>query len=149
MAVNVKAELLIKRPREDVAAFAMNPDNDPVWNGGISEARMLTEPPLGPGTRVERVASFLGRSIEYVMEVVEYDPLALLGMRSIKGPFPMRVAYEFEDSADGTLARIRVQGDAGGFYSFAGPVLSRAVKRNITKDLKTLKRLMESSGDTA
>jgi uncharacterized membrane protein len=121
MAVDVRAEIVINRPRDEVASYAMNPDNDPVWITGISEATMLTERPLAEGTRVQRLARFLGRRIEYVLEVVEHEPVALLAMRSVKGPFPMEVTYEFQEVAEGTLVRIRLQGDAGGFYRLAGP----------------------------
>jgi len=148
VAVNVQVEVVINRSRSDVASYAMDPGNDPIWISGIVEAKALTEPPLAAGTRVERVAKFLGKRIEYILEVVEYDPETLLVMKSIKGPFPMEVSYRFQETPGGTLARIQVQGEAGGFYSrIAGPVMSRAVKRSITKDLKTLKRLLESSGD--
>ena len=91
MAVDVQAEVTIARSREEVVSYAMDPAHDPIWISGITEARMLTEPPLGQGTRVERVAKFLGRRIEYVLEVTEYEPNSLMAMRSIKGPFPMRV----------------------------------------------------------
>ena len=147
MAIDVKAEIIIDRSREDVASFAMDPDNDTVWIGGITEARMLTEPPVAQGTQVERVATFLGKRIEYVLEVIEHDPKAILAMRSVKGPFPMVVSYEFEEATGGTLARIRIQGEAGGFYRLAGPLLARSVKRNITKDLARLKALLESEAD--
>ena len=79
--------------------------------------------------------------------MVEYDPPALLVMRSIKGPIPMTITYGFEDSGGDTLARIRVEGEGGGFYKLAAPLLSRAVKRSITRDLRNLKRLMESRAD--
>ena len=144
MAVDVTVDIIIDRPRGDVTAYAMNPDNDPVWISGIQHARMLTEPPLAIGTRVERMAAFLGKRIEYVLEVVEHDPQKLLAMRSVKGPFPMRVTYEFEEAGGGTLARIHIQGETSGFYRLAAPLMSRAVKRNVTNDLRALKRLLES-----
>ena len=93
-----------------MSAYAMNPDNDPVWITGIVEAKMLTDPPLAQGTQVERIATFLGKRIEYVLEVAELNPQSRMAMRSIKGPFPMEVDYEFEDAAEGTVARIRVRG---------------------------------------
>ena len=146
MAVNVQVEVVINRSRNDVASYAMEPSNDPIWISGIVEAKSLTEPPLAPGTQVERVAKFLGKRIEYVLEVVEYDPDSLLVMKSIKGPFPMEVSYRFQETPGGTLARIHIQGEASGFYSkITGPVMSQAVKRNVTKDLKRLKRLLESN----
>ena len=144
MAIDVTAETTIARPRDEVAAFAMDIVNDPVWISGVIEAKMLTEPPLATGSQVSRVATFLGRRIEYVNEVVDYNLQSGMGMRSIKGPFPMNLTYAFDDAADGTRARIRVQGEASGFFKLATPVLSRAVLRSITTDLETLKRLLES-----
>ena len=61
--------------------------------------------------------------------------------------FPMKVWYEFEEASNGTVARIRIQGEASGFYKLAGPMMSRAVKRNITNDLETLKDLLEAEAD--
>ena len=147
--MEVTAETVIYRPRPDVASFAMNPDNDTRWIGGIVHARSLSDPPLSKGTRVERTAKYLGKRIEYVNEVVEHDPVGMLVMRSVSGPFQMTIRYQFEESPGGTLARIQVQGEAGGFFKVAGPVLAQMVKRNVTKDLKTLKQLLESeAGDT-
>ena len=147
MAIDIKVEVLIHRSREDVTSYAMNPDNDPVWISGIVEAKMLTDPPLGRGTQVSRVARFLGKRIEYVLEVVDYDPSSLMQMKSVKGPFPMEVFYQFEEADEATLARIRVQGEASGFFRIAGPIMARSVKKNITNDLKALKLLLESGRD--
>ncbi len=144
MSIDVTAETVIDRAREDVARYAMEPDNDPTWIGGIVEAKRLSEGPIGEGTRVARVAKFLGKRIEYVNEVVEYDAQGLLVMRSVSGPFPMQIRYEFEERAGGTLARIRVQGEGKRFFRMWEPLLRRMVKRNVSKDLKRLKRLMEA-----
>ena len=147
MAVDVQVEVLINRPRNEVTSYAMDPGNDPIWISGIVEAKALTDPPMSTGTQVARVAKFMGKRIEYVLEVVEYDPESFLAMKSVKGPFPMEVSYRFQETTGGTLAQIHVQGEASGFYSkIAGPVMSLAVKRNVTKDLKRLKGLLESKG---
>ena len=149
MAIDVKAEVVINRAPEEVANYAMNPDYDPVWISGISQAKMLTDPPFGRGTQVSRVASFLGRRIDYVLEVVGHEPGSLLAMRSVKSPFPMEVTYEFKEISGGTLARIRIEGEASGFFKLTGPLMAPMVKINITKDLKTLKRLLESGANKA
>ena len=145
MGINVTAEVGIKRSRDDVAAYATNPDNDTQWIGGIREAKMLTDGPVGQGTQVERVASFMGKRIQYILEVTDFAPGERMAMRSIKGPFPMQVSYEFEESSDGCLARIQVRGDSSGFFKIASPVLAQGVKKNIGKDLKNLKAIMEAA----
>ena len=64
MAIDVKAEVSINRSPEYVANYAMNPDYDPIWISGISEAKMIADPPFREGTQVSRVASFLGKRID-------------------------------------------------------------------------------------
>jgi uncharacterized membrane protein len=145
MPVDTTASIDIQRPAEDVAAFLREPDNDPVWIGGIKSARLLGSRPVGVGSQVERVATFLGQKIEYVNEIVELTPSKLV-MRSVRSPFPMRVTYGYDAIGPSlTRAWVRVEGDASGIYGLAAPLMNRAVKRSITSDVKRLKRLLESS----
>jgi hypothetical protein len=140
---DVTVETVIRRTREDVAAYAMNPEHDRSWIGALTEVNVLTEGPIGAGTRVERVAQFLGRRIEYVNEIVEYAPPARLRMQSVKAPFPMKVDYELDEIDGGTLVRIRTEGNASGFYKLAGPLLDRAVRKGVASDLRRLKAILE------
>lgn len=147
MSVDVTVEQAIDRPPGEVAAFAMDPANDARWIGALTSVRRLTDGPVGVGTKVERVALFLGRKMEYVNEIVEYAPPRRLAMRSVKAPFPLSVTYEFEERPDGaTLARIHTAGEGTGFYAVTAPVLSAMVRRGVERDLATLKRLLESGG---
>lgn len=44
-------------------------------------------------------------------------------------------------------ARINVQGERSGFLKAAGPLLARQVKKNLKRDLETLKSRTESGAD--
>jgi uncharacterized membrane protein len=144
MSTDVEVETVIRRPRGEVADYAMDWRNDTTWIRALSEARQVTDGPVGVGSRVERVAGFLGKRIEYVNEIVELDPGERLVMRSVKAPFPMTVVYEFEDADGGTRMRIRTEGDASGFYKLAGPLLAAAVRRGVAGDLAKLKATLEA-----
>ncbi len=144
MAVDVTVETVINKPREQVAGFVMDPSNDMKWIGALKEVQLLTPPPVGVGARVERIAAFMGKRIEYVLEITDFRPGHLLDMKSVKGPFPMRVMYQFEDKDSGTLVRVKAYGEAGGFYKFAGPMLAQSVKRHMAGDLERLKQVLES-----
>ena len=143
MSVDVTVEREIARERPTVAGFVMDPANDTRWIKALDSVRTLGDGPVGPGTRVERIASFLGRRIEYVNEIVELVPGERLVMRSVKAPFPMEVRYELDEAGDGTRMRIRATGDASGFYRVAGPLLGAAVRRGIERDLDELKKVLE------
>ena len=127
MAIDVKAETEIECAPADVAAFAMEAENDPHWIGGISTARRL-----------------MSRRIEYVMDVIELVPNERIVLKSVQAPFPMRVTYEFLERGDKTLASVRVEGDPSGFYKIAGGLIAPAVKKNLSGDLKRLKAIVES-----
>ena len=150
MAIDVNVDTLIRRPPSEVARYAMAPENEPVWISGISHSRLLTDPPLRVGSQVERVAGFLGKRIVYVLGVDEHEPERRIVMETVRGPFPMRVTYAFEDDNGGTRARLRVEGETGGFYGrLADPIMGAQVRRSLAKDLANLKRLTEGVATAA
>jgi uncharacterized protein YndB with AHSA1/START domain len=136
MSVDVTAEVRIARDAQRVWDYMTDPVNEPEWIGGLKESRLAGDPPLRVGSRVERVAGFLGRRIEYVNEVTELDPPDTLDMRSVKAPFPMRITYTLEGGGEATTVRNHVRG--GGMR-----LLSPFVKRNIQRDLERLKEILE------
>jgi uncharacterized membrane protein len=144
MNIDVTAEVQIMRPLADVAAYMIDPAHDPEWIGGVREARLVGDPPLGVGSRVARVASFLGRRVEYVNEIVALDPAECLDMRSVQAPFPMRITYSFTDRDGGaTTVRNRVRGAPGGFFALFGPLLAPLVRRSVQRDLDRLRGVLE------
>jgi uncharacterized membrane protein len=144
MAVDVTATETIDRPCDEVAAYLRDPANDTRWIGGIRSARLLSPGPVTIGSQVERVATFLGRRVQYVNEITELTA-DRLAMRSVRSPFPMRVTYGHRDTGDSTTeVSVRVEGDAGRFYALVGPLLGLAVRRSITRDLRNLKQLLEA-----
>jgi hypothetical protein len=46
-------------------------------------------------------------------------------------------------SSDGTRFTPRIEAEPGGFFGLIGPVLERAIKRQIRTNLETLKDLLE------
>src|SRR5215213_589828 len=147
MAIDVLVKTEIDRPRKEVATYAFDPDNDPLWIGGIKEAHLLTRRPVGLGTRVQRLAKFMGKTIDYVLEVTDFETDRLMVMKSLKSPFPMKVTYRFDDLDNNkTLAQIRVEGSSKGFYKLTDFLMAPMVRRNLKQDLERLKnRFLKSS----
>jgi uncharacterized membrane protein len=142
MSIDVIGEVHVRRPREQVGAYMSDPANDPEWIGGLREARLLGEGPLREGSRVARVASFMGRRVEYVNEITRLEPGSVLEMRSVKAPFPMHITYTFEERDGGTLVRNRVRG-GGGLFSLGSPAFAPLVRRNVQRDLERLREVLE------
>src|SRR5581483_4889429 len=77
--IDVTTEIVIERPRAQVAAYAADPSNATEWYEQIERVEWQTAPPLAVGSRVAFVARFLGRRLAYTYEVVELEaasPLA-------------------------------------------------------------------------
>ncbi|RAG83456.1 ATPase [Streptacidiphilus pinicola] len=144
MPVDVLTETEIARPRDEVAAYAGNPDNAPEWYENITSVRWRSEPPLGVGSRLDFVANFLGRTLSYTYVVVEYGPERMV-MRTEQGPFPMETTYTW-DPVDATHTRmtLRNRGEPSGFAKVAAPMMAAAMRRANTKDLARLRQLLEA-----
>lgn len=144
MSVDVTVETVIDRPIAEVAGYAGDPSNAPEWYANIRSVDWRTPPPVSVGSRMDFVASFLGRRLAYTYEVVDYEAGERLVMRTAEGPFPMETTYEWSQPEEGhTLMRLRNRGRPSGLGRIAAPVMAAAVRRNTTKDLARLKRLLE------
>jgi hypothetical protein len=145
VAVDVVTEVDIDRPREEVAAFAADPDNATSWYENIERVEWQTTPPLAVGSRLSFVAHFLGRELTYTYEVVEHEAGERFVMRTADGPFPMETTYTWRDAhGGGTHMTLRNRGEPAGFSKLSGVLMRPAMRRANTKDLRALKRLLES-----
>jgi uncharacterized membrane protein len=145
MNVDVVSEITIRRPRDEVAAFASDLSNAPRWYQNIKAVEWITQPPVQVGSRMAFVAHFLGRRLAYTYEVTEFVPGERLVMRTAEGPFPMETTYTWEAAGNGlTHMTLRNRGTPSGFSVLLAPFMSMAVRRENRKDLEALKRLLES-----
>jgi uncharacterized membrane protein len=144
MAVDVSSEIVIRRSRNDVAAYSANPDNAPAWYVNIKSVEWKTPPPLQVGSKITFVAHFLGRQLKYTYEIIEFTPGERLVMRTAEGPFPMETIYTWKSTADGnTHMTLRNRGDPASFASLVSLLMSLAVHRANRNDLARLRQLLE------
>ena len=142
--MDVLTEIEIKRPREDVAAFAADPTNATAWYKNIKSVEWETDPPAAVGSRMRFEAHFLGRRLDYTYEVREIEPGRRFVMSTSQGPFPMETVYTWDDAADGgTRMTLRNRGEPAGFARVSAPLMARAVRRANEADLRRLKELLE------
>ena len=144
MAVDVAVERVIPRPRDEVAAYAADPDHTTEWYANIEAVEWETPRPLAVGSRLAFVASFLGRRLSYTYEIRELVPGERLVMGTSQGPFPMETTYTWEDAGAGaTRMTLRNRGEPSGFAKVGAPVMARRMKRAMTKDLERLSGILQ------
>ena len=146
MEVDVVTEIEIQRPRNEVAAYATDPDNATTWYRNIKQVDWKTSKPLQVGSRVAFVAQFLGRTIAYTYEVRHMEPGEHFVMATSEGPFAMETTYSWSDTpSGGTRMTLRNRGRPSGFGKVAAPMMASAMRRANAKDLARLKEILESS----
>src|ERR1051325_8911584 len=148
MHVDVTTETVIRRPPEEVAAYAADPTHAPEWYVNIKSVEWKTRPSLEVGSQVAFIAHFLGRRMAYTYEIVEFVPGRRLVMRTAEGPFPMETTYTWEPAGDGaTRMTPRNRGTPAGFSRLFAPFMTTAMRRANRKDLAALKALLERNHD--
>jgi uncharacterized protein YndB with AHSA1/START domain len=145
MPVDVRTTIDIDRPRQEVAAYAADPDHATAWYENIKAVEWRSPRPVAVGTKIAFVARFLGRTLAYTYEVREIVPDERFVMSTAEGPFPMETTYAWEDTpSGGTKMTLRNRGEPAGFSKLAAPVLARAMRRANQDDLKRLKHVLEA-----
>src|SRR3954471_9562612 len=145
MAVDVVTEIVIARPRAEVAAYAADVDNAVEWYENIESVEWETSPPLEVGSRIAFAAQFVGRRLAYTYEIRELAPGDRLVMSTTEGPFEMETTYTWSDAGDGaTRMTLRNRGEPGGLTKLAAPLMARAMRRANRKDLARLKEILEA-----
>ncbi len=143
--VDVTAEIEIARPRVEVAAYAIDPENAAEWSASVTAVRWLTPPPLTVGSRLAFTSTLLGSPLAYAYEVRELRPEVTFVMVTDEGPFPMETTYGWRDAAGGgTVMTLRRRGEPVGFSKVSAPLVALAVARTGRKDLRHLKRILEA-----
>jgi len=134
----------IDRPVEEVFEFATNPEKEPLWNTGMVESEIVSEGPMGVGTRVRSVNRALGRNTESTWEVTEYEINRKKAVKSTSGPMPFRAASVFESVEGGTNLTFSMQAEAGGISKVIAPIIVRMLKGQTEKSFANLKELLEA-----
>jgi ligand-binding SRPBCC domain-containing protein len=144
--MRVEESIEIGRPLKEVFDYVSEPDIFTEWTGIAIEVRKGAPGPVREGDAFTAAIKFLGRRFETPYERTSYEPDRLFKERAAGGPIPdQEWTYTFEEVSEGTMHLTRaVEGEPGGFFKFADPLIERALKRQVRNDLETLKDLLEA-----
>jgi uncharacterized membrane protein len=147
--IKVETSIIVSRPIEEVFAYVSDFKNTAQWQSGVVEVRQTSEGPVGKGTQLIFVRTFLGRKLEGASEVVEHEPPTKNTLQSTSGPLPFTVSRIFEPTPEGTKMTIVFEMQPGGVFALAEPLIARSLKRSVEADFGNLKDLLESRAGAA
>lgn len=138
-----EASIVINRPVEEVFSYLMDVNNWPEWTG-FPELEQTSEGPVGVGTTFRGVSEFLGRSGEWTSEVTAYEPNRKFQQKIIWGSMSIEQSSIFEPVEGGTKYTQIGEGETGGIFKMATPVVNRMMKKQLESNLAKLKEVLEA-----
>jgi uncharacterized protein YndB with AHSA1/START domain len=139
----MEASVVIKRPLEEVFAYVTDVGSWVKWHTGLVEAEQTSEGPVGVGTTCRGVSEFLGRRDEWTSEVTAFEPNEKVEQQMVWGPMKIAQTLTFEPVDDGTRFTLAGEGETGGIFKMAEPIVNRMMKKQGEANLANLKRILE------
>ena len=140
----VTGQTWIAATPERVFATVADTRNEPSFNPAMRSVDLLTEPPIGLGTRFR---ALMGSSaIEMLVEVTEFDRPRRLGSRATLALMETTGAITFVPERDGTRMSWDWQVRPKGWLRTVGPLMGPVASRAERRIWAGLKRHLEASG---
>lgn len=139
----VEKSIVINRPIEEVFAFVSDSRNQTEWDTDVLEIRLTPDNLIAVGTEIHEVRRFLGRKVESVSQVVEYEPPTKY-TRSGTSPFPLTGYITLEPASEGTRVNWKWEGKPGGFFALAEKMITTSFAKAAESDLTNIKNILEN-----
>jgi uncharacterized membrane protein len=135
--------VFINRPQQEVFDFMRNLENDAQWRS-LESIKQTSDGPIGAGSTWRETSKFLGREIEFDIEMIRYDPPNQFSVKTISGPIPMEITNKFDAQDGGTLISLSATAEIGGFFKMAEGLVSQQAQKHLESDWAALKKLLEA-----
>ncbi len=142
--INFEINILVDRPIDDVFTFMSNPNNMPKWQVMVAKVEQLVPGAIGVGSKFDVRAGMLGRAMEGVMEIIEYDPPTNFGFTNRIGPMQMKVNALLKPAGTGTHITTIVQGNPDGLFKLTEGPMMKQIKTQMEANLARLKSVLEA-----
>ena len=134
----------IKRPLQEVFDFTTNPANSAKWQSGTQSSEWASKGPVGVGSIVHSVGRLLGRELAIDVEITQWSPPNMWGLKGNSGPLEFEAMNKFESKDGGTLLTQTFQGEVGGFFKLAQGLAVKQLQKQVETDGNALKMLLEA-----
>jgi uncharacterized membrane protein len=143
--MHVEQSVEITRSLPEVFGYVSDVGNYPEWMAHVLEVRKDAPGSPQQGDRFVVAIKSVGRRFETPYERTSYEAGRRYTDRAVGGPIPNQQWHSaFEEVSGRTRFTRRVDVDSRGLLKLLEPVQKRAAERQLTKDLQTLKRLLEA-----
>ena len=143
----VEGGIVIRRPVEEVFAYATSAESHLRWVPGIRNATYLDDGPPHVGSRWQATVAFAGMTVDTINEVTRLDPNKAFEWCSIEGPVRSHGAYRFTPlGTQITRFQFQLHSDdrLTAVVGFGMPVAMRLLRRELRSRLERVKVSLEA-----
>ena len=144
MGVDVSSEIVIDRPRADVAAYAGDIDTTAHWYENIETVEWETAPPLAVGSRIRQELVVSGQHLKFELHVVRLEPPSAAELRFEGSGFKAANEYTVTQ-ADGLGSAVTwvIAGETTSFKAkLLAPMVQAKLEEKLDTDLVRLRSLL-------
>lgn len=144
----VHGDIVIDRPIDEVFDFVADERNEPKYNPQMTLAEMVTEGPIGLGSKFHSVMTG-ARAADMTIELTEFDRPRRLRSRTHLSSMDIEGTLLFEPQGQSTRMRWRWNLQPHGFLKLLGPIVQRMGERQELAIWTGLKKVMEAQAQTS
>ena len=141
--VRVEGEIVIDRPAEDVFDFVADERNEPRYNPKMRRAELISDGPIGAGTRFEAETVSMGRAVEMVIEFTGFERPRRIEETVHMSSMDLQGGLTFDPVPGGTRMRWTWDLEPHGMLKVMSPLVARMGRRQEQTIWTGLKRLLE------
>lgn len=144
--IEVREQVHILRPQEDVFAFLTDLDNFMKWQEGLVAVELLVPGPWRAGTRIKTTHSLLlWKTLLDYSEITHFEAGKGFRNRGDVGKTHYEEEFVLEPDSGGTLLKYTANIRAGGIFTYIQPLAAWAFRQQMKRSFRKLKLLLESS----
>lgn len=140
----IEGDIVIKRPIDEVFDFVADERNEPKYNPQMTLAEMVTQGPIGVGTRFHVMTTGVGRAADMTIEYTEFDRPRRLGSATHISSMDINGTLVFEAQGQSTKMKWLWNIEPRGFLKLLGPIVRRMGERQELAIWTGLKKVMDA-----
>ncbi len=142
--ISFELNIQIYRPAKQVFDFVARPENDFQWQYGTLASAQVSKGEIGLGTLIHTIGYFMGRRIEFMNEVTDFEPTNRYGFDSLTGPVDTHTLYVFETHEGGTKINLAIKTNTRDLFKPNDAGIEKKFKKQYKENLAMLKNVLET-----
>lgn len=143
----VQGDIVINRPIDEVFDFVADERNEPSYNPQMTLAEIVTQGPIGVGTKFHVTTTGFGRAADMTIEYTDFDPPRRLVSATHMANLDITGALVFEAQGQSTKMKWLWTIEPRGFFKLLGPMVRWIGERQELAIWTSLKRVMEAQSE--